>query len=62
MENWIRTEAHQRRDEMFLCVSKARLHRLSRGEPETIRGRIADSALMISALLANFAQVVRQKA
>ncbi|MDQ6932919.1 MAG: hypothetical protein M3160_07060 [Candidatus Eremiobacteraeota bacterium] len=62
MENWIRAEVHQRRDEMFLFVSRARLHRLSRSEPETIRGRIADSALMISDLLANFAQAVRQKA
>ncbi|MDQ6825766.1 MAG: hypothetical protein M3Z14_01020 [Candidatus Eremiobacteraeota bacterium] len=62
MENWIRTEIHQRRDEMFLLASKARLHRLSRGEPETIRGRIADSALLVSVLLANFAQAVREKA
>ncbi len=62
MENWIRSEIHQRRDEMFLFVSKARLHRLSRGEPETIRGRIADGALIMSALLANFAQAVREKA
>lgn len=62
MENWIRSEVHQRRDEMFLVVSKARLHRLSRGEPENIRGRIADGALIMSVLLANFSQAVREKA
>ncbi len=61
MDNWIRTETHQRRDEMFLFASKARLRRLLDGKPETIRGRIADGALVMSALLANFAQAVREK-
>ena len=61
--NWIYLETIQRRDELLLEASRARLRRLAlRGRPNSLRGRVANGALTLSELLAHFAQAVRAKA
>jgi hypothetical protein len=61
--DWIYSEIPQRRDELLLEASHVRLQRQAmRRRPNSIRGRIADSALSLSELLAHFAQAVRAKA
>lgn len=63
MDNRIYSDALQRRDELLLEARHVRLQRLAvRGRPNLIRRRIADGALSVSALLADFAQAVREKA
>ena len=60
MNNWIISATARRRDELLLEASHARLARaVMRGRPNLLRGRIADGALILSALLANFAQAMR---
>jgi len=60
MNNWIISATAQRRDELLLEASRARLGRAAmRGRPNVLRGRLADGALLLSALLANFAQAMR---
>ena len=60
MNNWIISATAQRRDEMLFEAARARLARAAmRGRPSALRGRIADGALVLSALLANFAQAMR---
>lgn len=60
MNNWIISATAQRRDELLLEASQARLGRAAmRGRRSVLRGRIADGALILSALLANFAQAMR---
>ena len=62
MDNWIFSETHQRRKRILADASHARLEREARrSKPSRLRGRIADSALAVSELLASFAQVVREK-
>ena len=63
MDNWIYSDALQRRDELLSEARHVRLQRLAvLGRPNSIRGRIADGALSLSALFANVAQAVREKA
>ncbi|GAC1503921.1 MAG: hypothetical protein NVS1B14_09590 [Vulcanimicrobiaceae bacterium] len=63
MDNWIIHETMQRRDEMLSEAAHVRLKRHAvRGRPNKLRGRIADSALVLSDLLATFAHAVRAKA
>ncbi|MDP9018978.1 MAG: hypothetical protein M3N19_11760 [Candidatus Eremiobacteraeota bacterium] len=60
MDSWIISATKQRRDELLLEASHVRLQRLAvRGRPNAIRGRIADGALTLSALLVSFAQAMR---
>lgn len=60
---WIYSQIPLRRDELLLEASHVRLQRQAvRGRPNSLRGRIADGALNLSVLLANFAQSVRAKA
>ncbi|GEM_PF-4594885 len=60
MNNWIISATAQRRDELLLEASQARLARAAmRGRPNVLRGRIADGALILSSLLAHFAQAMR---
>ena len=60
MNHWIISASMHRRDELLLEASQARLGRAAmRGRPNVLRGRIADGALVLSALLANFAQAMR---
>jgi len=62
MDNWIFSETHQRRKRILADASHTRLQREAmRVKPSRLRGRIADSALAMSELLASFAQVVREK-
>ncbi len=63
MDNWIIQETMQRRDELLLEAAHVRLKRHAvRGQRNKLRGRIADSALALSDLLAVFAHAVRTKA
>ncbi|MFN2527996.1 MAG: hypothetical protein ABR584_04695 [Candidatus Baltobacteraceae bacterium] len=60
MNNWIISAAAQRRDELLLEASQVRLARAAmRARRSIIRGRIADGALILSSLLAQFAQAMR---
>lgn len=62
MVHWIISETHSRRDEMLTQASQIRLFRLARADRSSnIRGRIAEGAQHVSDLLANFAQVVRER-
>ncbi|MEO6913145.1 MAG: hypothetical protein ABI182_03875 [Candidatus Baltobacteraceae bacterium] len=62
MVHWIISETHSRRDEMLAQASQIRLLRLAQSERSSnIRGRIAEGAQHMSDLLANFAQVVRER-
>ena len=63
MNNWIIWASAQRRDELLLEAARARLlRRALRGRPNSLRGRVADGALMLSRALAHFAYHVRAKA
>ncbi|MBV9972859.1 MAG: hypothetical protein JO135_05950 [Candidatus Eremiobacteraeota bacterium] len=62
MHNWIFSETHQRRKWILADASQTRLKREAlRAKPSRLRGKIADSALAVSGLLALFAEVVREK-
>jgi dihydropteroate synthase len=62
MNHWIISETHQRRKKILTDASRKRLEREAmRGRSNRLRGRIADSALAMSGLLAAFAQAVREK-
>ncbi len=61
--DWIISQTYRRRDELLLEASRVRLQRLAvRGRPNSLRGRIANGALVLSELLAAIAQAVRAKA
>ena len=60
MNNWIISATAQRRDELLSEAAQARLARAAmRGRPGALRGRLADGALALSVLLAEFAQAMR---
>jgi hypothetical protein len=58
--DWITSETHARRDQLYAEASHARLIRAIKGEPPGIRGRIADGAQAMSDVLASLAHALRE--
>ena len=63
MNDWIIWASTERRDELLLDATRARLGRRALdGQPNVLRGQVADGALILSRALEHFAQAVRVKA
>jgi hypothetical protein len=58
--DWLETEIHARRDQLYAEARQARLIRTIKGDVPGIRGRIADSADAVSAVLATLAHALRE--
>jgi len=58
--DWMTSETHARRDQLYAEASKARLIHAIKGEVPGIRGRIADSAQAMSDALASLAHALRE--
>jgi hypothetical protein len=60
MEHWVSVEIHRRREDMLAEAARARIIRmLESGRSSSIRGRIADSAELLSVALAGLARAIR---
>lgn len=58
--DWLETEIHARRDQLYAEARQARLIRAIKGDVPGIRGRIADSAQAMSDMLASLAHALRE--
>ena len=61
MDHWIATAVQQRREELLAQAAHARILReLESGRSSTIRGRVAETAQILSDALAVLAQALRE--
>ena len=61
MDHWMTTAVQQRREELLAQAAHARILReLESGRSSTIRGRVAETAQILSDALAVLAQALRE--
>ena len=58
--DWMTSETHARRDQLYAEAAHARLINAIKGDVPGIRGRIADTAQAMSDVLASVAHALRE--